>query len=63
MHKMPLWFLPAGMAAWNALFFCITLAAEGRVKPNVALYVFRYSSTIYPAMKGDIHPFITVFQS
>jgi hypothetical protein len=51
------------MAAWNVGFFFITLVAEGRMKPNVALYAWRYTLTVYPASKGDLHPFLVVMQS
>ena len=55
--------MPFSMAAWNVLFFIITLVAEGRIKPNVARYAVQYAMTIYPAAKGDIQPFLVVFQS
>lgn len=57
---MPMWWGPAAMAAWNALYFVMVLLTEGRPKLAVARFAVLYALAVRPAAKGDLEPFVQV---
>jgi hypothetical protein len=51
--------MPIGMTAYHSAMFLNGLI-EGRVRLGYAMFAMAYFSTILPAIKGDITPFMNI---